>query len=162
MKSLVLSAAGLATAFAIVGVSAGDLAAQEFVDEMRPLPGKYAADMRVLSVDMPGAPPNMAEMMSSMMGRKFEFCLTPEEVEQNFRAILNRGQDGCTYTRYNASGGKIDAAMTCDGGGNPINMEMQGTGSPTSSDVTMTMSGDMGMGPGTIRMRVINKRLGDC
>lgn len=158
MKPMILSAAGAVIAVAVVGAST----AQPVVDEIRPLPGKYAADMRVLSVDMPDAPPDMARMMSSMMGRKFEFCLTPEEVEQNFRAILNRSQDGCTYTRYNASGGKIDAAMTCDGGGNPINMVMQGTGSPTSSDVTMTMSGDMGMGPGTIKMRVINQRLGDC
>ena len=162
MKSWYFSAIGLAAAIAIIGPSSGKLEAQEFVDEMRPLPGQYAADMRVLSVDMPDAPPDMAKMIGSMMSRKFEFCLTPEQVKENFRAILNRGQDGCTYTRYSATGGKIDAALTCEGDEGPMTMVMSGTGTPTSSDVTMTMSGDMGMGPGSITMRVINKRLGDC
>lgn len=162
MKPWILTAAVAAAAFVVIDTETGDLAAQEVVDEIRPLPGQYAAEMTVISVDMPDAPPNLAQMVVQMMSRKFEFCLTPEEVEQNFRAILNRGQDGCTYTRYNASGGTIDAELICEGDEGPITMVMEGTGSPTASDVNMTMSGDMGMGPGSIEMRVVNRRLGDC
>lgn len=163
MKTWILGAGAMATAFAIAGASPGDLSAQQLDDEMRPLAGQYAADISVLSIDMPDAPPEMAGMMSQMMNRKFNFCLTKQDVDEGFRSVMNRSQQGdCSYSRFNASGGRIDAEMTCDAGGSPMTMVMQGSGSPTSSDVTMTMSGDMGMGPGSITMRVINQRLGDC
>lgn len=163
MKIWVLSAAALAAAVSVASIGSGDLAAQQIDNEMKPQPGEYQADMSVLSIDMPDAPPGIADMMTDMMGRSFKFCLTQAEVDEGFRSIMNRGQDGdCTYTRFNATGGRIDAEMTCDAGGNPMNMVMEGSGSPTSSDVTMTMTGDMGMGPGSITMRVRNERLGGC
>ncbi len=163
LKFWVLGAGALAAAFAIAGASPDDLAAQQLDDEMRPMAGQYQAKMTVLSIDMPDAPPEMAGMMTQMMNRTFKFCLTAAEVDEGFRSVMNRSQQGdCSYSRFNAVDGKIDAEMTCDAGGNPMTMVMQGTGSPTSSDVTMTMSGDMGMGPGTIKLRTQNQRLGDC
>ncbi|MEM9501209.1 MAG: DUF3617 domain-containing protein [Pseudomonadota bacterium] len=163
MKTWIVSAAALGTALATASIVSGNLAAQQVDDEMRPLPGQYAADMTVISVNMPDAPPDIVGMMSQVMARKFKFCLTQADVDEGFRSVMNRTQEGdCSYTRFNAVGGQIDAEMTCDAGGNPMTMVMSGTGSPTSSDVTMTMSGDMGMGPGSIKMRVRNERLGDC
>ncbi|WP_298467961.1 DUF3617 domain-containing protein [uncultured Erythrobacter sp.] len=163
MKTWILGAGALAAAFAIAGASSGDLAAQQLDDEMRPMAGQYQAEMTVLSIDIPDAPPDIAGMMTSMMNRKFKFCLTQADVDEGFRSVMNQSQQGdCSYSRFNATNGRIDAEMTCDAGGNPMTMVMQGTGSPTSSDVTMTMSGDMGMGPGTIKLRTQNRRLGDC
>ncbi|MEL6528640.1 MAG: DUF3617 domain-containing protein [Pseudomonadota bacterium] len=159
MKTWIIGGAGLAAALAIGTAST----AQQIDAEMKPLPGQYSANITVQSVDMPDAPPEMAGMIGNMMNQEFNFCLTQQEVEEGFRSVMNRSQQGeCSYTRFNATGGKIDAEMTCDAGGSPMTMVMKGTGSPTSSDVTMTMSGDMGMGPGSITMRVVNRRLGDC
>ena len=163
MKVLAFGSAALAMAVAGASVSPDNLSAQEIDQDMLPLPGQYQADVSLISVDMPGAPPEMAAMMGQMMGRKFNYCLTEEEVEKGFQAIMNRTLDGeCAYARFIAVDGKIDAEMTCKDDGRDMTMVMQGTGSPTSSDITITMSGEMGMGPGTIKLRTIHNRVGGC
>ena len=163
MKFWVLGAATLAAGLAVAGVSSDNLAAQSIDSEMRPLPGQYNAKITFLSIDMPGAPPQMADMMSQMMARDIQYCLTPEEIEEGYRSVLRRSQDGeCAFDRYNAVGGRVDAQMTCNADGQSIVMEMEGTGSSTSSDITMTMSGDFGMGPGSMKLRAQHERIGEC
>lgn len=163
MKFWILGAAGLVAAGTGLGAITGNLAAQQLSEDMRPLAGQYESEISVISIDIPDAPPEMAQLLRQGLGSSTSYCLTEEEVEESFRSILNRGQqDGCTYTRFSAVGGRIDAELVCDGEAGPMTMQMEGTGSPTSSDVTMTMSGDMGMGPSTIKMRVVSTRTGAC
>ncbi|NBC87960.1 MAG: DUF3617 family protein [Alphaproteobacteria bacterium] len=162
--NLALVAAGLGLAAATSLPDA--LSAQAEAPEMRPETGKYSADVTVQSVDIPGAPPQMAGMMTKMMSRRTTYCLTEEDVEEGYRAITRRSQgegaEDCTYDRFSMEGGALDAQVTCRVDGRTMTMTMEGTGTPTSSDITMTMNGDMGMGPGTIRMRVLHERLGPC
>lgn len=131
--------------------------------DIRPLAGQYRSNITLLSFDMPDAPPQMADMMSSMFSRSFEYCLTQEEVDEGFKSMTRRSQEGdCTFQRFNAAGGRIDAEMTCNADGRPMKMVMQGTGTPTSADITMTMSGDMGMGNGSMKLRSQHERIGNC
>lgn len=164
LGSLAIAVGGLGLAAALTLPDA--LSAQVEPPEMRPETGKYSADITVQSVDIPGAPPQMAGMMTKMMSRQTTYCLTEEDVEEGYRAITRRSQgkgtDDCTYDRFSMKDGELDAQMTCRVDGRTMTMNMEGTGTPTSSDITMTMNGDMGMGPGTIQMRVLHKRLGPC
>ncbi|MGB3711074.1 MAG: DUF3617 domain-containing protein [Erythrobacter sp.] len=153
--ALALGAAALATAPAVL-IAQND-------GQMLPQAGEYRSQVTLQSLDMPNAPPQVADMMRSMMSREFTYCLTPEDVAEGYRAMTDRSQQGdCTYERFDASGGKIDAVMSCTTDGRRVDMTMQGTGTPTSSDVTMRMSGDMGMGPGSMTMHVTHQRIGDC
>ena len=164
VSSFALVAAGLGLAGAMA--CSDGLLAQVDPPEMRPETGKYSADITVQSVDIPGAPPQMAGMMTRMMSRQTTYCLTEEDVEEGYRAITRRshgdaGED-CTYDRFSMEGGELDAQMSCRVDGRTMTMTMEGNGTPTSSDIAITMSGDMGVGPGTIRMRVRHKRVGPC
>ncbi|MEM7780677.1 MAG: DUF3617 domain-containing protein [Pseudomonadota bacterium] len=133
----------------------------------RPLAGEYRAKITFLSLDVPDAPPQMADMMGRMMSFESTYCLTEAEIEEGYQAITNRsmrgdGADDCTYDRYNFTGGQIDAEMTCRVDGRQMRMTMTGTGSPTSSDITITMAGDFGMGDGSMKMRARHEWLGAC
>ncbi|MFL0356023.1 DUF3617 domain-containing protein [Erythrobacter sp. GH1-10] len=131
--------------------------------DVKPMPGKYRSDVELISLDMPGAPPQVADMMRGRMSRSFDYCLTQDDVDEGFKEMTRKSQEGdCTFQRFDATGGNIDAEMTCKTGGGTMTMVMEGTGTPTSSDVTMTMSGDMGMGPTTMKFRAQHERIGDC
>lgn len=131
-----------------------------------PMAGEYSARISFISIDLPGAPPQMADMMSRMMSRTTTYCLTEEEIAEGYRAITDRsmrdGANDCSYERFDFSGGAIDAVMLCEMDGRDMRMEMQGSGNATSSDITMTISGDFGIGEGTMKMRAQHERIGDC
>jgi len=161
VKYLSLGAAALAIAVGGIAASPDSLFAQDL--EMRPQAGEYRSNVTLQSLDMPNAPPQVANMMRSMMSREFTYCLTPQDVEEGYRAMTSRSQDGdCSYENFDFSNGRIDAAATCRADGRTMRMTWEGTGSPTSSDIIMTMSGDMGMGPGSMTMRVVHERIGNC
>lgn len=163
MRIAILGAATLVAGLAAVNTMYGEVSAQTLDEEMRPTAGQYQANLQLVAIDLPDAPPEIANMMGTMMNRDFDYCLTEAEVEEGYRSVMNRTQQGeCTYQRFNASGGQIDAAMTCDVDGREMVMEMTGTGTSTSSDVTMTMTGDFGIGPGTMTMRIVQERVGAC
>ncbi len=163
MRTLVLGSAALIAAVAGAGVATGNLSAQVIEDEMRPMSGQYQSNISLISVNLPDAPPQVANMMGQVMNRDFDYCLSEEDIAEGYRSTMNRSQQGdCSYQRFRAVDGEIDAEMVCNVDGRQMNMSMQGTGSPTSSDITMTMSGDFGIGPGTVTMRVVQQRTGDC
>lgn len=139
-------------------------AAANFDESVRPEAGQYRASIEVLEVDIPGAPPQVAEMMkSSMSSTTSEFCLTEEQAARGFEEMAQQGQEDCTYDKFEVDGGSIDAAMTCKQAGNEVKMTVVGTGGRTSSEMTMTMTGDFaGMGEGTMKMKTSQERIGDC
>ena len=154
--------AGIAAAPAIHAQTEGP-AHGPAAGEVRPQPGEYRANVEFQSADIPGAPPQVVNMLRKMMSREFTYCLTPEEVERGFRSVTDRSGEGeCTYERFDATGGTIDAVVACDMDGRAMRVRMMGTGSPTRSDITMEMSGDMGMGDGGMTMRVRHERIGEC
>lgn len=133
--------------------------------EVKPLPGQYRTQVQLLSAELPGAPAGAEAMMRQAMdGRTHEYCLTPQEADQSFAEMAKRSQDGsCTTDSYQADGNRFQAAVTCQSQAGTMRMTMEGTGSPTSSEITMAMNGDFGgMGPASLRMKMTNQRIGDC
>lgn len=151
----------LAGVVALLGT--GAVIAQTVDENMKPQPGQYESQITLLSMDIPGLPANMTGMMKGMFERKIKICITADEVEQGYKDALRKAQDGdCRYKSFSATGGKMDAVMICDTEQGEMTMTMSGTGTPTTSDVTMNMTGDMGTGPGSLSMRVQQTRIGDC
>lgn len=145
--------------------------AERASDIVRPDPGLYRSTVELLEVDMPGAPAGMEDTMKRAMGganSTTEYCLTSEDAERGFEEMAKNSQKGdCSFERFEADGGKIDAAMTCRGGeggeGAVMQMTMQGTGGRTASEMTMTMQTEApGMGKATMRMKATHQRIGDC
>jgi hypothetical protein len=137
-------------------------------EAVRPEPGLYRSTVELLEVDMPGAPAGVEDTMKRMMGGSNstnEYCLTQEDVDRGFEEMARNSQQGdCSFERFDADGGEIDAVMTCDApGGGTMRITMQGTGGPTSSEMTMSMATEMaGMGTANMRMKATHERIGEC
>lgn len=134
-------------------------------DTIKPLPGKYKASMTFVSADIPGAPPQMQEMMGSAMTNNYEFCLTPEMADKGFGEALQEGQDdSCTISRLDISGTDVDMAMTCsEAGSGEMNIAMTGEVSPTKSELNVVSQGMMGdLGDARVEMNLVQERIGEC
>lgn len=164
----------------VLGCSGGDqeaggdeaISTEELADRarnvVRPDPGLYRSTVELLEIDMPGAPAGMEDTMKRMMGganSTTEYCLTREDAERGFEEMAKKSQEGdCSFERFDADGGRIDAAMTCRSGeDNVMRMTLKGTGGRTSSEMTMSMQTEApGMGKATMRMKATHQRIGDC
>ena len=91
-------------------------------------------------------------------------CITAEDAERGYQQMLRQSQKGaCEFERFSAEGGRLDAAMTCQGDGAQGTMTMAGTATSTASDVTMNMQSDIPqLGDMAMTMRVRSERVGDC
>ena len=144
-------------------------AAKAAAQALRPEPGKYRVTTKFTKVSIPGLPPAAAANAGKMFsdGQTAEFCLTPAQANLGFEEMTKRAAQGkCTYDRFTAAGGKLDAAMTCQTGrGMTTKSQVSGTFSPTGSTMTMVSEATMpGMPGGRMEMEgtVITERLGDC
>lgn len=146
-------------------ISADEVVERAREGAVRPQPGQYRSRIELVDVDIPGAPPEAVDMMRGRMAQTTEFCLTEEDVEEGYRQMASQMQgETCDFTKFDVEGGTIDAAMTCDNpaGGN-MKITTQGTGGETSSEFTMTMSGNLGgSDEGSMTMRQTSERIGDC
>lgn len=148
-------------------VTGEEMAERVAAADIKPQPGRYRSTVEVLEFAIPGAPPEMSEMMrGNMAKRTSEYCLTQEEADRGFEKMARQSQEGsdCKVEKFAVAGGDIDARMTCAvPGQGTMTMTMTGTGSPTRSDMDMTMKGDFaGQGEASMRMKVTNERIGDC
>lgn len=177
MRAIVTLVSGAALALLAAGCSGGtdsdgdgkisaDEARAEMADNaVKPQPGQYKTSMTFSKADIPGAPPEMMEMLGSSMANSFEYCLTKEEADKGFEKSLTKGQgDNCTIERLNMDGGKIDMAMKCDEPATgPMQVTMTGEVTPTSSDLTMNMKGKVAnQQDASIEMKLKQERIGDC
>lgn len=136
----------------------------------RPQPGQYRVTTRVTNVSVPGMPADTAKQMQGMFsatGHSAEFCLTPQQAGMGYEEMTRRAAEGnCTYDRFTAADGKLDAAMTCQTGkGMTTKSEMSGTFSPTGSQMTMKSDATMPDMPGGgmhMEAEVVTQRIGDC
>lgn len=172
LAALALPLAACGSDDSVAQVDSGDSISMKEVAEraqdsgMKPEPGEYSVKMEVLEVNMPGAPAGMADMMSKMMaGQTHKYCLTQEDVDKGFEKMARQSQDGdCTFQRFDVNGGDFDGQMTCNKTGQGMmTMTMNGHGTPTRSEMDMTMKGNFtGMGNSTIHMKATHERIGDC
>ncbi|MEE4200290.1 DUF3617 domain-containing protein [Erythrobacter sp.] len=133
--------------------------------EIKPQPGKYRMSYQFVAADIPGAPPEVKEIMGNAMNRSMEYCLTPEAAEQGFGEAMQQNQDdSCTISKLDIDGNDISMAMACDQGlGEAVTMTMDGTISETSSEMTLVSEGMFSeMGQGRIEMKVAQERIGAC
>ncbi|MCD1591273.1 DUF3617 domain-containing protein [Qipengyuania citrea] len=145
-------------------------AAAQTADMVRPLPGQYRATVEFVDVELPGAPQQVQDMMRGMLDQgpqTHEYCLTAEEAEKGFEEIARQAQedgDDCSFEKFDASGGQIDAVMNCEvEGQGAARMTIKGRGGETSSEMTMTMDAEAPGGQTmTMTMNSSQKRIGDC
>jgi hypothetical protein len=135
----------------------------------KPAPGQYHSTATLVSFEVPGMPPAQAErlkaMFSTAQGR--DFCLTKAEADKGFGESTRKlAQGNCSYDRFSAEGGALDAKLTCQTGqGMTATIEMKGTVGETGSNMTMSVNQSApGMPAGGVRMvaEVSSQRTGDC
>ncbi len=144
-------------------------AAERSKDMAKPDPGQYRSTTEMVELNMPGAPQEVRDMMRGMLdqgAQSREFCLTPEQAEEGFAEMIKKSQiqDSCSFEKFDADSGTIDAVMICNQPGQGEGrMTMQGTGDSTSSDMRMTMEIQTPDGQEmSMVMRTQSERIGDC
>jgi hypothetical protein len=120
-------------------------------------------------MNIPGLPPEAQAEMKKVMGdhgtMTYDYCLTPEEAKRpRGKFFSGKEAKNCRYDHFTMGGGKIDAAMRCEGeASGTMTMAISGTYSPDSytSHVTMNMQGAR-EGNMTMKMRSEARRVGEC
>lgn len=141
------------------------VASQLAASGMLPRPGRWQANLKFVSMDMPGMPPSAREAMNKSMGTvKSTFsCLTPEKAAKIDGNFFQKAAPGCTYDHYTMKDGKIDALMTCPPGNGPTRMQMTGSYGNDAYDLTIKGSSEMAKGMAmNIEMAVTSRRVGEC
>lgn len=130
---------------------------------MKPEPGLYKTTVTMTKLDIPGMPPEMADHGAGLV-RTLEDCLTAEEVDKGFEAMIKQGQDGkCAYENFALADGKLDAVLVCNAEGRAIRTSMSGTTTSTGADLTATTALEFdGAGKGTMTATIKHERIGEC
>lgn len=86
-------------------------------------PGLWEASTTVNSIDIPGAPPQAAQMMKGQMasgGRnKMTYCITPQQAAQGPQEMLKQNPS-CRFSKYVMKAGRIATEMSCTQNGGTI------------------------------------------
>ena len=140
-----------------------------------PIPGQYQTKTMLREFSIPGVPAEQVAMMKRQFAansdRTDTFCMTKDQAENGFKDMVRQMSEmgegvECAFSKFDASGSKLDAALSCTGpGGTKMSMGMNGTVQPEQSDMTMTMTSSSSMMPGmemTMVMDSESKRIGDC
>lgn len=144
-------------------VSIGEAAKVAEAQGMKPEPGLYKTTVTMTALDIPGMPPEMKDHGAGLV-RTLEDCLTAEEVDKGFEAMVKQGQDGeCAYENFALSDGKLDAVLVCNAEGRAIRTSMSGTTTSTGADLTATTAMEFdGAGKGTMTATIKHERVGEC
>jgi len=132
-------------------------------------PGRWEGTMTMEEMNIPNMPPQAKEQMKAQMGeaKSFVNCVTEEDVRAQ-KAFFTGGDNdkNCKYDRFAMTGGKLDAAMTCDQpGGAKMNMTMNGNYSADTYGMKIAsraQGGGSPMGEMSMVMSIAAKRVGAC
>jgi hypothetical protein len=134
--------------------------------EIRFAPGRWESTMKLEKLDMGNVPPQVRQVIEAELGKeqKFAYCLSPEEAAQPGAKFFNRDNKGdCTYDEYTAKGGRIDVKMSCPTPQGSQKVTLAGTYAADTYSMTMSSSGDAGMGvPMLMTMSLSSRRVGSC
>ena len=121
--------------------------------------GKWEIVTTIRTVNMPGAPPAIANMMKGKP-IKVSHCITPEEAARGPQDMMKTSKQ-CQFTRYSMAGGKLSSEMVCRQNGGT--MTSTSTGSFTATSFTASghtvMTGGQAM---TMDATTVGRRVGDC
>jgi hypothetical protein len=145
--------------------SAESVAKKVAESDIRMMPGRWEATMKMDKIEMPNLPPQAREMMNRQIGvtQSQASCLTPEQAARPAEDFFQSGASGCKYDRFVMSGGKLDAAMVCSERGTEAKIAMTGTYSDTDYAMKMNMEGEAQPGmPMSTQMTIAARRVGEC
>lgn len=166
MRQLVFLAPSVALLFGCSGGGAGGGAVSL-------QPGQWEQTIQFTTIDIPGAPPEAAQMMRALMSQPQtrSSCMTPEKAANPggaFGGPEGNEAEGCQFEPNGFAGGRINVRGTCN---HPTrgSLTMTMTGSYTSTTMEGQVSQQMQAppntpGPQSIRLegRVTGRRTGDC
>jgi hypothetical protein len=134
--------------------------------------GQWESQTRILSVEMPGAPKELADALGKSASAKVNTlsdCLTPEEAEKPAAGMFAGSPAGeCRYEKFAMAGGRMDSTMVCKSPDQPgeVRMTMAGDYTPTGFAFDMTMNMPAAGIPGgkgiVMRARTEGRRTGEC
>lgn len=131
-----------------------------------PKPGRWEASSEVVDIDIPGLPEGMKSMAKGMYAKMFantNYCLTPEQAEQDPEALWKDTQGDCSWESFEMRGNRVEASAVCKGpDGASSRMTMTGTHSPTSYSADNEMSFETDQGNGSVKVHVEGRHVGDC
>lgn len=144
-------------------VSIPEAASKAEAEGLKPQPGLYKTTVTMTALEIPGMPPEMKDHGAGLV-RTLEECLTAEEVDKGFEAMVKQGQDGqCAYDSFTLAGGKLDAVLVCEAQGRAVRTSMSGTATSTGADLTATTALDLdGAGKGSMTATIKHERIGEC
>ncbi len=147
---------------AILGLATVAIATSAWAIE----PGNWETNSRLDDIQLPpGMPPQAGEMIRGMMGGEgmtAQNCVTQEDLDNSPERIFEETNGECRYSEFEMSAGEIHAVAQCQSEQGTMDMTMDGSYTASTYDMTMSMRGDMGMGPMTMTFDVTGRRLGDC
>lgn len=156
--------------FALAGCSKSEEAKKAESGPIKREPGLWKSDLKLVRLDMPGAPKEVVDGMAAMMGRMkgLESCLTPEQsAKEDMAQALAKppGDKGlCTFSKKDFSGGQVDVVMVCTDAASKeaMTISTKGTIAAKSSNVHMTMEGKQSGMPMSLEMEATNTWTGPC
>lgn len=88
-----------------------------------PRPGLWSLQVEMGQGDIPQLDPELLrefgfgdlQLPSAPPPRRYEICLTPEQVERETFPDLHDDATGCTATNLRRNGDRIDGELSCDG-----------------------------------------------
>lgn len=147
-------------------LSMEEVAAEAAEMDLKVIPGEYRSTTELIEFNLPGLPAQAQQMAEAAFaegaGSGHTYCVTEEMSSEDW--LSNMNESDCTVTRFEETGGTLNAALQCtDADGLNGRVEMTGTASGDSANMEMRFTQQIPqMGDGTIRMRVISERVGDC
>jgi hypothetical protein len=121
-------------------------------------PGAWEVAVTITSLDMPSAPPAIANMLRGRT-TKVSHCLTPEEAARGPQDMLKTNKS-CAFTRYSMTRGQLSSEMVCQQAGSQITAVSTGSFTPTSFSAT-GQSVSTGSMPMTMTSTSVGQRVGD-
>jgi hypothetical protein len=146
-------------------------ARNEAQQTMKLQPGQWDVAVNMTKVEIPGAPPEVAQALGGAMAkqaRTFSHCLTPAEANRPPADVIGGESNGqCRYDNFSMAGGRMNATMICNAAdGNQTRMTLTGTYTATSYDMGMDMRMSGAGVPGgkgmNVQARTTGKRTGAC
>ncbi len=122
-------------------------------------PGEWEMTSTTKAVEMPNAPPQVAQMMAGR-STSIRHCITPQDALNGGREMM-KANKSCTFSRYEMSAGKLEAEMTCSQGGGTMTAVTSGTYTATTMASTSHMVVNA-PAPMTITTSMTGKRVGSC
>ncbi len=123
------------------------------------VPGQWDIAITTTGMTMADMPPEIA---TSMIGRTIhvKHCITPAEAANGPQAML-RSDKSCTFGKYQVTGNRLHAEMSCKQPGGMMNSVSDGTFTPTGFRTTgkTVLTGDGAM---TMSAMTVGTRTGAC